>query len=135
MSDALKLVPIEVKLREKEKSQVKTKELLEFVQRMLPNPLFYPIVVYEDETETNVIAYLVMIVVNDKLMDMQAINVIRAWYEPHHKEMKETIWSIIQYISKEYNIHKVRLSAKRGQRALNKTWGFIPTATIMERRV
>lgn len=134
MSEMLKLVPIEVKLRNKEKSETKTKEMLEFVQKMLPNPMFYPVIIYDD-TESTILGYMMILVIADKVMDMQAINVLRVWREPHHKEVNQLILDILKVIADKTNIHKVRMATKGRERAFKKTWGFETKATLMERRI
>jgi hypothetical protein len=137
ISDMMKLVPIEVQLRNKHHSSVKTRDLLEFVEKMLPNQLFYPVVIYEDETEQKPIGYIVILVIPNKLMDMRCVSVLRVWYDPHYKDqgIVELGWNIMKTICKQHNIDKIRIEVSRGAKAYHKAWGFEPIATVMERRV
>ena len=85
INDIIRLVPIEVKLREKEKSSVKAQELLTFVQSQLNNPLFYAVIVYEDETEKDIMGYIMLLVIPFKIMDMQHVNILRVYYDPKYR--------------------------------------------------
>lgn len=137
MNDILRLVPIEVRLREKEKSPVKAQELLSFVQSQLNNPLFYAVIVFEDETEKDIMGYIMLLAVPFKLMDMQQINILRVYYDPKYKdtEIKEVGWQIVEAIAKEHGIKRVRIEVMRGEKAYQRTWGFKHRSTVMERRV
>jgi hypothetical protein len=137
ISDIIKLVPIEVQLRKKHHSLVKTRDLLEFIEKMLPNPLFYPVVVYEDETEQHIIGYIIILVIPNKLMDMQCVSVLRVWYDPHYKDqgIVDVGWKIMKTICKQHNIDRIRIEVSRGSKAYHRVWGFEPIATVMERRV
>ena len=137
MNDILRLVPIEVKLREKEKTSVKTQELLTFVQSQLDNPLFYAILFFTDETEKDIMGYIMLLVIPFKLMDMQHVNILRVYYDPKYRntEIKEVGWQIAEAIAREHGIKKVRIEVKRGEKAYQRTWGFKRKSIVMERRV
>lgn len=137
IQDIIRLVPIEVKLREKEKSPVKAQELLTFVQSQLNNPLFYAVIVFEDETEKDIMGYIFLLVIPYKIMDMQHVNILRVWYDPKYKdtEIKSVGWQIAQTIAKDHGIKKVRIEVMRGEKAYQRTWGFKHRSTVMERRV
>ena len=137
IQDIIRLVPIEVKLREKEKSPVKAQELLAFVQSQLTNPLFYPVIVFEDETEKNIMGYIMLLVIPFKIMDMQHVNILRVYYDPKYRKtnIKEVGWNIVEEVAKHHGIKKVRIEAMRGVRAYEKAWGFKARSTILERRI
>lgn len=137
IEDVLRIVPIEVKLRAKEKTSVKTNELLTFVQSQLTNPLFYFICVFEDETEKDLVGYIVLLAVPYNIMDMKSVNVLRVYYDPkyRHTNIKEIGWKIIEEVGRVNHIKKVRIEASRGVRAYERTWGFKPVRTVLERRL
>jgi hypothetical protein len=137
IQDVIRLVPIEVRLREKEKSPIKAQELLAFVQSQLNNPLFYAVIVYDDETEKNIMGYIMLLVIPFKLMDMQHVNILRVYYDPKYRntEIKEVGWQIAEAIAREHGIKKVRIEVKRGEKAYQRTWGFKRKSIVMERRV
>jgi hypothetical protein len=137
IEDVLRLVPIEVKLREKEKSPVKAQELLTFVQSQLNNPLFYIVCVYEDETEKDIVGYMILFAIPFNLMDMKSVNILRVYYDPkyRHTDIRNIGWQIIEEIAKMNKIKKVRIEVKRGMKAYEKTWKFKQVTTVMERRV
>jgi len=137
IQDIIRLVPIEVKLREKEKSPVKAQELLAFVQSQLTNPLFYPVIVFEDETEKNIMGYIMLLVIPFKIMDMQHVNILRVYYDPKYRKtnIREVGWNIVEEVAKHYGIKKVRIETMRGSKAYERAWGFTPRSTVMERRI
>jgi hypothetical protein len=137
IQDVIRLVPIEVRLREKEKSPVKAQELLTFVQSQLNNPLFYAVIIYEDETEKDIVGYMIILVIPYKIMDMQHVNILRVWYDPKYRgtEVRKVGWQIVDTIAKQYNIKNVRIEVMRGEKAYQKTWGFKRRSVVMERRV
>ena len=137
MNYIIRLVPIEVKLREKEKSPVKAQELLAFVQSQLNNPLFYAVIVYEDETEKDIMGYIMLLVIPFKIMDMQHVNILRVYYDPKYRKtnIREVGWNIVEGVAKHHGIKKVRIEAMRGVKAYEKAWGFKCRSTILERRI
>jgi len=137
IQDIIRLVPIEVKLREKEKSPVKAQELLAFVQSQLTNPLFYPVIVFEDETEKNIVGYIMLLVIPFKIMDMQHVNILRVYYDPKYRKtnIREVGWNIVEEVAKHHGIKKVRIETMRGSKAYERAWGFTPRSTVMERRI
>jgi len=136
MSEVLKLVPIEVKLRAKEKSEIRTKDLLEFVQKMITNPHFYVIAIYDD-AEDKVIGYMVMLAVTANIMNMKCIEIYRVWYDHTYRKsgVRELGWDAVKMIAEAYKIHKVRFTTRKHVKAFEKAWGFEPIATVMERRI
>ena len=137
INDIIRLVPIEVKLREKEKSSVKAQELLTFVQSQLNNPLFYAVIVYEDETEKDIMGYIMLLVIPFKIMDMQHVNILRVYYDPKYRKtnIRDVGWKIVEEVAKHHGIKKVRIEAMRGVKAYEKAWGFKARSTILERRI
>ena len=137
IQDIIRLVPIEVKLREKEKSSVKAQELLTFVQSQLNNPLFYAVIVYEDESEKDIMGYIMLLVIPFKIMDMQHVNILRVYYDPRYRKtnIREIGWQIAEQVAKNHGIKKVRIEVKRGAKVYERSWGFKPVSTIMERRI
>lgn len=137
INDIIRLVPIEVSLREKEKSPVKAQELLAFVQSQLNNPLFYPIIVYEDETEEKIIGYIFLLAVTIPIMDMKQVNVMRVWYDhkQDRKAMRDLGLNIIREVAHYHGIKKVKIEVQRGAKVYERMWGFKPVSTVMERRI
>lgn len=134
MNEVLQLVPIECRLREKEKTPVRTNEFLAFVQSALQNELFYLVGIYDGE---NIAGYLAALVIPINLMDMKSINILRVWYDHKYRktEIKDLGWQIITEIAKIHGIKKVRIDVRRGIRAYEKTWKFKAISTVMERRI
>lgn len=137
MNDILRLVPIEVKLREKEKSPVKAQELLAFVQSQLNNPLFYAVIVYEDETEEKITGYMFLLAITIPIMDMKQVNVLRVWYDhtQDRKQMKDIGMDIIRTVAKNHGIKKVKIEVQRGAKVYERMWGFRQVSTVLERRL
>lgn len=137
IEDVLRIVPIEVKLREKEKAHVKTKELLTFVQGQLTNPLFYLVFVYEDETEQNLAGYMALLAIPYNLMDMKSISILRVYYDPKYKhtDIKDVLWRIIEEVAKIYHIKKVRGEVSRGAKVFQRKYKFKMIKTVLERRL
>lgn len=137
IQDIIRLVPIEVKLREKEKSPVKAQELLAFVQSQLNNPLFYAVIVYEDATEQKITGYMFLLAITIPIMDMKQVNVLRVWYDhtQDRKQMKEIGMEIIRTVAKNHSIKKVKIEVQRGAKVYERMWGFKPVSTVMERRI
>lgn len=137
IKDILRLVPIEVKLRERERTPVRAQELLTFVQSQLSNPLFYAVIVYEDETEQSIAGYIFLLAIPFKLMGMQHINILRVWYDPKYREqgIREIGWQIVEEVAKTHGIKDVRIEVVRGEKAYERTWGFRKKSIVMERRV
>lgn len=137
IQDIIRLVPIEVKLREKEKSPVKAQELLAFVQSQLNNPLFYAVIVYEDATERKITGYMFLLAITIPIMDMKQVNVLRVWYDhtQDRKQMKEIGMEIIRTVAKNHGIKKVKIEVQRGAKVYERMWGFKPVSTVLERRL
>ncbi len=137
IEDILRFVPIECKLREKEKTPVRAQELLAFVQSQLANPMFYAIGVYEDESEQDIVGYMILMVIPYNLMDMKSVNILRVYYDHKYRRtnIREIGWQIITEVARLNNIKKVRIEVKRGMKAYEKTWKFKQVSTVMERRV
>lgn len=137
IQDIIRLVPIEVKLREKEKSPVKAQELLAFVQSQLNNPLFYAVIVYEDATERKITGYMFLLAITIPIMDMKQVNVLRVWYDhtQDRKQMKEIGMEIIRTVAKNHGVKKVKIEVQRGAKVYERMWGFKPVSTVLERRL
>jgi hypothetical protein len=137
INDIIRLVPIEVSLREKEKSPVKAQELLAFVQSQLNNPLFYAVIVYADEMERKITGYMFLLAITIPIMDMKQVNVLRVWYDhtQDRKQMKEIGMEIIRTVAKNHGIKKVKIEVQRGAKVYERMWGFKPVSTVLERRL
>lgn len=137
MADVLRVVPIEVKLREKEKTGTGTNEFLTFVQSQLLNPFFYFIQVFEDNSESNLVGYIVVLVIPIKIMGLQQVNIMRVYYDPKYRKtgILKTLWNTVDVIAKYHKIKKIRIEVTRGERAIARKHGFKKYATVMERRV
>lgn len=134
MNEVLQLVPIECRLREKEKTPVRTNEFLAFVQSALQNELFYLVGIYDGE---NIAGYLAALVIPINLMDMKSVNILRVWYDHRYRktEIRDLGWQIITEIAKIHGVKKVRFEARRGIKAYERTWKFKAISTVMERRI
>lgn len=137
MNDILRVVPIEVKLREKEKTNVRTKDFLVFVQSQLQNPYFYFIIVFEDKSERDIVGYIALFVITTKIMDMQQVNVMRVYYDPKYRKtnIKKLGWDIVEAVAKEHGIKTVCAEVQRCEKAFMRTFGFKKRSTVLERRV
>jgi hypothetical protein len=137
MKDIIRLVPIEVKLREKEKSPIRAQELLDYVQSQLNNPLFYAVIVYEDETERVITGYMFLLAITIRIMGMKQVVVIRVWYD--HKQDKKVMrdigMDIIRTVASNHGIKKVKIEVQRGAKVYERIWGFKPVSTVLERRL
>ncbi len=131
ISEVLRLVPIEVRLREKEKSDVPVKDILTFIQQQLQiNPYFGIWIVEEDDEVVGYVGLFANIVGGTRDVYMW-----RIWYEPHRHEVIKILYDIVVAYAEEVKAKKVRIEVTRGVKALERSWGFKPVATIMERRV
>jgi hypothetical protein len=72
-----------------------------------------------------------------KIMDMQHVNILRVYYDPRYRKtnIREIGWQIAEQVAKNHGIKKVRIEVKRGAKVYERSWGFKPVSTIMERRI
>jgi hypothetical protein len=99
--------------------------------------LFYAVIVYEDETEKDIMGYIMLLVIPFKIMDMQHVNILRVYYDPKYRKtnIRDVGWKIVEEVAKHHGIKKVRIEAMRGVKAYEKAWGFKARSTILERRI
>lgn len=137
INDILRVVPIEVKLREKERTKVRTKEFLEFIQMQLMNPLFYFLMIFEDDTEQAIVGYMALVVIPIKLMDLQQVNILRVYYDPKYREtnIKQTLENAVILIARQHRITDIRIEVTGRERAIARSWGFKKRGIVMERRI
>jgi hypothetical protein len=128
ISEVLKIVPIETRLRAKEHSEVPIKDMLTFVNMQLSSSLFAIWMVLDGEA----VAGYACTLINPISRDMM---IWRIWYDQHKKEAMKLLESAILQWGKEYKTRTLRVEVVRGIRALQKTWGFKPRSVIMERRI
>lgn len=129
MMDIMQIVPIEVRLREKEQSDVPVKDILTFINAQLQSPYFAAWIVTDNDIVLGYVFTLINAFAQKEMM------ILRIWYEPHHKEaIKMLIEAMTQWVT-EHKVKKVRIEIKRGLKAFQKKWKFYPVSVIMERRV
>lgn len=131
MADILKLVPIEVRLREKEKTEVPTKDMLTLIQSQLPNPLFGIWGVFNGNEQ--VLGYVSAYV--NVIGTTKDMYIWRIWHDPKHKEVMNILQNILKEFAMATRTKKVKIEVTRGMKAFNKKWGFKPKSIIMEREV
>lgn len=131
MEQVLKLVPIELKLREKEKSDVPVKDMLTFVQYQLQaNPYFGVWILEEDDALVGYIALFANVVGG-----VRDLHIWRIWHDPHRPDAMRVLEDVIRSAVDAVRAKKVKIEVARGEKVYQRKWGFKPVSTILERRV
>jgi hypothetical protein len=131
MAEVLKLVPIEIKLREKEKSEVPTKDILAFVQGQLQTNPYFGMWIVEDEDI--VLGYVGLFL--NVVGGIRDLHIWRVWHDPHHPEVMDVLYKTVTDCAKNARARTMKIDITRGAKAYEKKWGFKPVSTIMERRL
>jgi hypothetical protein len=132
MADIMNIIPIEVRLRVKEKTNVPVKDILAFLNVQLPNPLFAVWMVADGE---DIAGYVFTLINTFSSSSNREMMILRIWYDQHKKEAIRLLVEVMREWVKENKIKNVRIEVKKGLRAFQKKWGFKPVSVIMERRV
>jgi hypothetical protein len=131
IAEVLRIVPIEVKLRQKEKSDIAIKDVLTFVQGQLQsNPYFGIWIVEDGEDVAGYVGLFINVIGRQK-----SLYIWRIWHDPHRPEVMLMLQDIIAECASNTKTDKIRIEVTRGMKAFNRKWGFKPISTIMERRV
>lgn len=130
MSDILKLVPIEVALRAKEKTDVPIKDVLTFIQHQLSNPYFGIWGVFDDDKMLGYVSAYANIVGSTR-----EVYIWRIWHDPHHNEVMPVLHNVLKEFGKMTKAKKARIEVTRGMKALERKWGWKPKSVIMELEV
>lgn len=129
MMDIMQIVPIEVRLREKEQSDVPVKDILTFVNAQLLNPYFSIWIATENN---RVLAYVITLI---NAFNTKEIVILRIWYDHHNKEAFRLMVKEMETWAKSNGVQTERIEINRGMKAYIKKWNFNPVSVVMKRRI
>jgi len=143
MTDILKLVPIEMNMLKKHhsKNAMDIKDRLLWIdcilngKKMTTHYEFKVLMVYADENKEKVLGFIIFSIMKSNIKYLNEIRIFRAWYDHGFPEIKDTVWTMLENIAKEFKIHKIVFEASRGIKAFVRTWKMKPVSVILERKV
>jgi len=128
ISDFFDCIPIEQEIIKKNKEPIQTKKMLAFIDSLIGNPGFAFLVARDDE---RLVGYAILFI--NPFMD--ALQLLRVWYEPGNKEARDKLEVAGREWVSQFKIEDVMITATRGIKALKRRWGFRATSVNMKRRI
>jgi len=129
ISDFLKLIPMEMEIRNKGRDIMPIKDMITFVQRQLEdNPNFHILIAYDDERIVGYAAFYI-----NPQPEFRQFHLYRIWTDPKRPDALKELDETRKQIMKHLKLKSFTIEVYKNVHALERK-GFYVKSYIMEQR-
>ena len=129
ISQVMEFLPIEQSIFKKGREIFSPRDMLSFIDSMLPNPLFRMYSAHDDEG--NLVGYCAGII--SPYEGMKKVIVLRVYAKDD--EVLKAFENIVKDLAKEHKIKTLTMTMTKHIKAVQRKYKFVPVSVNLERRI